>query len=97
MENKFNCFSQDEVPQSILDSHMKNVKDLAEKGTENLETAGLEKSGKSCFLYFLGIGNPGYGSGSVIQDYPLIRIPKKYFWIHITGNIFSKFNVMFLP
>jgi hypothetical protein len=38
------------VPQSILDSHMKNVKDLAEKGTENLETAGLEKSGK--FLFF---------------------------------------------
>jgi hypothetical protein len=42
------------VPQSILDSHMKNVKDLAEKGTENLETAGLEKSGKSCFSIFLG-------------------------------------------
>jgi hypothetical protein len=45
------------VPQSILDSHMKNVKDLAEKGTENLETAGLEKSGKfgSCFSLFLNM------------------------------------------
>ena len=34
------------MPQSILDSHMKNVKDAAEKGVENLETAGLEKSGR---------------------------------------------------
>jgi hypothetical protein len=41
------------VPQSILDSHMKNVKDLAEKGTENLETAGLEKSGKFLFFFIL--------------------------------------------
>ncbi len=41
------------MPQSILDSHMKNVKDLAEKGTENLETAGLEKSGKFLFFYIL--------------------------------------------
>ncbi len=41
------------MPQSILDSHMKNVKDLAEKGTENLETAGLEKSGKFLFSYIL--------------------------------------------
>ncbi len=41
------------MPQSILDSHMKNVKDLAEKGTENLETAGLEKSGKLLFFSIL--------------------------------------------
>jgi hypothetical protein len=28
---------------------MKNVKDAADKGIENLETAGLEKSGESVF------------------------------------------------
>ena len=36
---------KDEVPQSILESHMKNAKEALVNGAESLEVAGLEKSG----------------------------------------------------
>ena len=36
---------KDEVPQSILESHMKNAKEALVNGADNLEAAGLEKSG----------------------------------------------------
>merc|ERR1711972_1086170 len=36
---------KDEVPSAIMDAHMKNVKEAVENGVDNVEMAGLEKSG----------------------------------------------------
>jgi len=36
---------KDEVPQALLDSHMKHAKEAVSNGSENMDTAGLEKSG----------------------------------------------------
>ena len=36
---------QDEVPQALLDSHMKNAKEAITNGAESIDSAGLDKSG----------------------------------------------------
>ena len=41
---KFSAVIQDEVPQALLDSHMKHAKDAVTNG-EALDNAGLDKSG----------------------------------------------------